>query len=52
MFFHMMGALAQFERDLIRERTMAGLKAARDRSAQVRAATAPATTTDTPTKRR
>jgi DNA invertase Pin-like site-specific DNA recombinase len=31
MFFHMMGALAQFERDLIRERTMAGLKAARER---------------------
>lgn len=29
MFFHMMGALAQFERDLIRERTMAGLVAAR-----------------------
>src|SRR5213075_1007806 len=29
--FHMMGALAQFERDLIRERTMAGLKAARER---------------------
>jgi DNA invertase Pin-like site-specific DNA recombinase len=31
MFFHMMGALAQFERDLIRERTNAGLKAARER---------------------
>ena len=31
MFFHMMGALAQFERDLIRERTLAGLKAARER---------------------
>ena len=31
MFFHMMGALAQFERDLIRERTIAGLKAARER---------------------
>ena len=31
MFFHMMGALAQFERDLIRERTHAGLKAARER---------------------
>ena len=30
MFFHMMGALAQFERDLIRERTNAGLKAARE----------------------
>jgi DNA invertase Pin-like site-specific DNA recombinase len=31
MFFHMLGALAQFERDLIRERTNAGLKAARER---------------------
>jgi Resolvase, N terminal domain len=31
MFFHMMGALAQFERDLIRERTNAGFKAARER---------------------
>src|ERR1700694_1952685 len=31
MFFHLMGALAQFERDLIRERTIAGLKAARER---------------------
>jgi DNA invertase Pin-like site-specific DNA recombinase len=31
MFFHMMGALAQFERDLIRERTLAALKAARER---------------------
>jgi DNA invertase Pin-like site-specific DNA recombinase len=31
MFFRMMGALAQFERDLIRERTIAGLKAARER---------------------
>ena len=29
MFFHMMGALAQFERDRIRERTLAGLVAAR-----------------------
>ncbi len=29
LVFHMMGALAQFERDLIRERTMAGLVAAR-----------------------
>lgn len=28
LLFHMMGALAQFERDLIRERTRAGLKAA------------------------
>ncbi len=31
MIFHVMGALAQFERDLIRERTNAGLKAARER---------------------
>ncbi len=30
-FFHMMGALAEMERDLIRERTMAGLAAARKR---------------------
>ena len=29
--FHLFGALAQFERDLIRERTMAGLTAARAR---------------------
>jgi DNA invertase Pin-like site-specific DNA recombinase len=29
MFFHIMGALAPFERDLIRERTLAGLTAAR-----------------------
>ncbi|GEM45295.1 recombinase family protein [Deinococcus cellulosilyticus] len=31
MVFHMMGALAEFERDLIRERTQAGLQAARAR---------------------
>lgn len=30
MVFHVMGALAQFERDLIRERTKAGLEAARE----------------------
>ncbi|WP_307816039.1 recombinase family protein [Hoyosella rhizosphaerae] len=29
--FHIFGALAQFERDLIRERTNAGLRAARER---------------------
>jgi DNA invertase Pin-like site-specific DNA recombinase len=29
LIFHMFGALAEFERDLIRERTDAGLKAAR-----------------------
>lgn len=29
LFFHMMGALAEFERDLIRERTQAGLAVAR-----------------------
>lgn len=29
--FHIMAAMAQMERDLIRERTMAGLKAARER---------------------
>jgi DNA invertase Pin-like site-specific DNA recombinase len=31
LFFHLMAALAQFERDLIRERTKAGLAAARAR---------------------
>ena len=31
LIFHFMGALAEFERDLIRERTMAGLEAARAR---------------------
>ena len=31
LVFHVFGALAQFERDLIRERTMAGLVAARAR---------------------
>lgn len=32
--FHIMAALAQMERDLIRERTIAGLKAARERGAR------------------
>lgn len=31
LFFHITGAFAEFERNLIRERTMAGLKAARAR---------------------
>ncbi|ACY34559.1 MULTISPECIES: recombinase family protein [Comamonas] len=31
LVFHMFGALAQFERELLRERTMAGLDAARSR---------------------
>src|SRR3546814_9213400 len=31
LVFNIFGSLAQFERDLIRERTHAGLKAARDR---------------------
>ena len=31
LVFHLFGALAQFERDLIRERTLAGLKAAKAR---------------------
>ena len=31
LVFHMFGALAEFERNLIRERTLAGLKAARSR---------------------
>ena len=30
MVFHIFGALSEFERGIIRERTMAGLKAARD----------------------
>ena len=29
LIFHVFGALAQFERELVRERTLAGLKAAR-----------------------
>lgn len=31
LFFHIFGAIAEFERDLIRERTLAGLKAAKAR---------------------
>ncbi|MFF1945981.1 recombinase family protein [Rhodococcus qingshengii] len=31
LVFHIFGALVEFERNLIRERTMAGLSAARDR---------------------
>jgi DNA invertase Pin-like site-specific DNA recombinase len=31
LIFHVFGALAEFERDLIRERTQAGLTAARGR---------------------
>lgn len=31
LLFHIMGAIAEFERDLIRERTMTGLNAARSR---------------------
>ena len=31
LYFHLMSALAEFERDLIRERTLAGLQAARER---------------------
>jgi len=43
LVFHVFGALAQFERNLIRERTMAGLAAAPDRRAaeQAHAAAAP-----------
>jgi len=33
--FHMMAALAQFERSLISERTIAGMKAARDRGKKI-----------------
>ena len=34
LVFHLFGALAEFERNLIRERTMAGLSAARARGRQ------------------
>jgi len=34
LVFHVFGALAEFERELIRERTVAGLKAARDRGSR------------------
>src|SRR5205814_3803404 len=34
LIFHIFGALAEFERNLIRERTMAGLSAARARGRQ------------------
>jgi DNA invertase Pin-like site-specific DNA recombinase len=34
-FFHIFGALAKFERNLIRERTYAGLAAVRARGEQV-----------------
>ena len=34
LVFHVFGALAEFERELIRERTLAGLKAARDRGSK------------------
>lgn len=32
LVFHIFGALAEFERDIIRERTLAGLEAARRRT--------------------
>ena len=35
LIFHIMGALAEFERDLIRERTKAGMKAAKKRGKHV-----------------
>ena len=35
MIFHVFGALAEFERELIRERTNAGLKAAKDRGVKL-----------------
>ena len=35
LIFHVMGAMAQFERDLIRERTKAGMKAAKRRGKHV-----------------
>jgi hypothetical protein len=44
LVFHVFGALAEFERDLIRERTMAGLAAARSRGRRGGRPTASATT--------
>ena len=38
LVFHVFGALAEFERNLIRERTLAGLKAARARGRKGRTA--------------
>ncbi len=35
LLFHVLGAIAEFERDLIRERTRAGLEAARRRGKQI-----------------
>lgn len=35
MIFHVFGALAEFERELIRERTNAGLKAAKERGVKL-----------------
>jgi DNA invertase Pin-like site-specific DNA recombinase len=35
LLFHVLGSIAEFERDLIRERTRAGLEAARRRGAQI-----------------
>lgn len=35
MIFHVLGALAEFERNLIRERTKAGMQAARERGAKI-----------------
>lgn len=35
LLFHMAGAFAQYERDLIRERTRAGIRAARDRGVRI-----------------
>lgn len=35
LLFHVLGALAQFERDLIKERTKSGIKAARERGQQI-----------------
>ena len=35
LLFHVLGAIGEFERDLIRERTVAGLRAARRRGARI-----------------
>jgi len=35
LLFHVLGSIAEFERDLIRERTAAGMRAARRRGARI-----------------
>jgi len=35
LLFHVLGSIAEFERDLIRERTLAGMRAAKKRGARI-----------------